>query len=196
MEEYTKFIFLKIKEHDVDATKLSPSSVIDEVWHYHMLMAKKYRDFNNRIYGLTKYFIDHNPEGGRDVESRKQRIDYTISRYNVYFGEIQRRKIWDLREKISLTDEDIQRRQVASRKDKIILGKTMNGQILKIPIDLHEFGDYVEDLKYVVESITGIPVDQQRLVFNGKQLEDSLKLCKYGIIDNSLIYIIIRLKGC
>ena len=53
----------------------------------------------------------------------------------------------------------------------------------------------VEDLKEGVQQIEGIAVDQQRIVFCGKQLENGRQLAEYGIEDGSVVHLVLRLRG-
>jgi len=42
----------------------------------------------------------------------------------------------------------------------------------------------------------GTPVDEQRLLFGQKQLEDDRTLEDYGIQNESTVFVVLRLKGC
>ena len=54
----------------------------------------------------------------------------------------------------------------------------------------------VERLKELVQDRRGVPGDQQRLVFAGKQLEDGRTLTSYNVQSDSTVYLVIRLRGC
>lgn len=53
----------------------------------------------------------------------------------------------------------------------------------------------VGQLKELICDVEGIPVDQQRLVFNGKQINDELNLSDYNIQKEANIQLILRLRG-
>lgn len=53
----------------------------------------------------------------------------------------------------------------------------------------------ISQIKQTIFENENIPVDHQRLIFQGKQLEDNKKLSDYGIQSNSTIHLVLRLRG-
>jgi hypothetical protein len=51
------------------------------------------------------------------------------------------------------------------------------------------------ELKSKIEPKEMVPVDQQRLIFAGRQLEDDVTLPSYGVHDKSIIHLVLRLRG-
>ena len=53
----------------------------------------------------------------------------------------------------------------------------------------------VIDVKMLVWDAEGTPVDQQRLVFCGNQLEDMRQMSDYNISHERTIHLVLRLRG-
>jgi len=53
----------------------------------------------------------------------------------------------------------------------------------------------VSELKELIEKQDQTPFDQQRLVYNGKQLEDERTLDYYNIMQHTVVHIILRIRG-
>jgi len=62
------------------------------------------------------------------------------------------------------------------------------------PINVHH-KMIVSELKRMIEKIDQTPFDQQRLVYNGKQLEDNRTLDYYNIQKDTIVHIILRIRG-
>lgn len=72
-----------------------------------------------------------------------------------------------------------------------IIVKTLVGKSIAIDV---EAADNIASVKAKIAEKEGVPADQQRLIFGGKQLEDNMTLQEYNIADNSVLHMVLRLR--
>jgi hypothetical protein len=90
LDEYRKFVFLGV----TGDAPVTPSKVIDQVWHEHLLFTKPYREFCRDV---LAHDFDHHPElvpVDTQTETFSQQYEETLRRYVQEFNVLPPPDIW------------------------------------------------------------------------------------------------------
>jgi hypothetical protein len=93
LKAYRQFLFLKKHNEDWDAKLLSPSFLVDQMWHQHILDVVNYCHDMMLICG---HVVGHNPDGALDIDGKKSRDERTRDGLNEHFEGEHDCEVWGM----------------------------------------------------------------------------------------------------
>ena len=204
LEEYKKFLAIKVIAGDTsEPLLLSPSALVDQAWHAHLLSTASYSAACSALGAV----IHHTLTGAQDLEMvRRKRMEMTKSFYLMIFHCSPPRQFW--RAEFSQnkgggggSEAETENNNIKAKKsvalsvqEKIQVHVIFpNGKKLTVVCKPNL---QVESLfKKVVEE-SGIEAHQLKLIYDGMRMQRDERLCDYMISDGSIVEMYLIHSGC
>jgi hypothetical protein len=190
LREYYKWLVL-LSENG-GATQLSPGSVIDQIWHEHILDLE---DYINTCIMLAGKILYHYPENSFSPVSNERDVRWkkTISVYREKYGNMNNMVsiYWNQH----VTGEIFQKYITAEPRWHLYV-KEIGGKTSTLPFT--EDTTFLE-LQLMIYDYTKVTPCQQRIISGGIQLggDDDMYLHRdLDVQDGSTLHLVLRLSGC
>jgi ubiquitin-large subunit ribosomal protein L40e len=174
-----------------DSIELSMPPKLDAAWHCALLNTAMYREFCEAKAGR---FIEHSTVSDADADDVKLRRVCKLRElyvHKVWKAEPPSEEWWSLSGFNADVDEPTVCGEEADSEEEIcVFVKTLTGSSTKLIL---RSTTTVLAVKRLLQTKMGTIVDHQRLLYAGKQLENTKRLRDYGVQSNEVIHLVLRL---
>jgi large subunit ribosomal protein L40e len=207
LNEFRRFLFLKSDANDVEGHVLSPTPLMDYIWHAAILDTRFYRRLQQKV-GMQ---LEHSPAGASEdrdaTENRELRLNSMRIRYHAAFdADPIELPTYHVAEEASDSDlEELpadaaaaaaasaetgpgssrkRQRTSAPSSSFSIEVKMPSGKTIAVGV---RSTSLIKDVKQMIQAVERIPEKQQRFIFCGKRLENHRILDDYNIQPGSAV---------
>jgi hypothetical protein len=180
VEEYHRFLVMKTlkQDADIDQLQLSPSPRVDAVWHAHLLLPQNYFHVCGVFLGFGKVF-EHSVLTA-DQKDQRERYGKTLALYEQLWSK-PNEQVWP----------SLEQPRSTGSLDLFVRSTTGKTYTVNLPRD-----SSVADLFRRFHEKSGIPIDQIRLLFAGRELKPERTLEAYNLQRESTVHLVLPMRGC
>ena len=184
LNAYRQFLELKKIFEDWDATILSPSQVVDQMWHQHLLDVTNYCHDTILLCG---HVVGHNPDGALDGPAKAARTKTTRDALFENFGSDYNKEMW-------LTPTELHEEERIDRKIPITL--ILRDHKRKIRLFRIKRYQKLSVLFNAYAQMTGVAVHELRFLLDLERIPDHLTPFDLELNDQDEIDVMLAQGGC
>jgi small ubiquitin-related modifier len=184
LNAYRQFLELKKTFEDWDATILSPSQVVDQMWHQHLLDVTNYCHDTILLCG---HVVGHNPDGALDGPAKAARTKTTRDALFENFGSDYNKKMW-------LTPTELHEEERIDSKIPItLILRDQTGEQTSFKL---KRSTELSGLFNTYAKMKGVVGHDLRFLFGGERIPESATPFDLELNDQDEIDVILEGSGC